>query len=128
MLIAGVMRFNAEGRVLISVGNPVVGFNGGTPVDEDGFVVTSVPPPDAYLGGLGYLESDDICARSSLPAFFSGPFAMDSAGALALALTEPISHYVAGIPFVADGRVAVAFSGPPDFHAFDSGFNQQAFD
>lgn len=127
MLTAGCVRFNAAGRVIISLSGPVVAFNGGTPVNIDGAIVVEDNPPDAYVGGFGFKANQPICARQGLGnGTYIGGFARDSVGGLALALDEPITGYIAGIPVVADGRVAVVFEGPIppiDTGAFSNGFS-----
>jgi hypothetical protein len=74
------------------------------------------------------MRNQPICTREIVPQSYEGGLGRDSVGRLALALLEPIAGFIAGIPVVADGRVAVAFDGPPpNIHAFDNGFDQQAF-
>ena len=125
MITAGCLSYNAEGRVLVSVGVPVINFNGGTPIAADGSVVVAEADPDVFLIGLGYKADGTICARdTSSISGYGGGLARDSVGGLALALTGPITDYTAGIPLVDDGRVAVAFTGvPPAFDGYTNGFS-----
>lgn len=129
MLISGVLKFDAGGRVIIAPLSPVVAFNGGTPISDTGALSGSVLDPSLYLASLGYRTGGSICAREA-PASGNdqGGLARDSVGALALALVEPIVGYIAGIPIVADGRMAVTFESPPPVvGGFDVGFDQAAF-
>lgn len=127
MLIAGVLRFSATGRVLIASGEPGVDFNGGTPVSGSGVLAGTAADPNAFLAGLGY-EETRLCAREGPVDGETGGLARTGVGSLALALTEPITHYLAGLPLVADGRLAVELVAPVVTSAFTNGFDQLAYD
>lgn len=129
MPTAGCMRFSPEGRVYVTLLALPVAFNGGTPTAANGAVAVTQDDPEVFLGGFGYRGDDRICGREILPSGdYQGGLARDSAGGLALALTEPIESYIAGIPVVADGRVAVAILDPPlQPSGFDQGFDDSAF-
>lgn len=126
MLIAGVLRFSATGRVLITTSLPGLNFNGGTPISETGALAASAADPESFLAGLGY-DENRLCAREGVIDGDQGGLARTGVGSLALALTEPITGYIAGLPVTADGRLAVEFETPPETSAFTDGFDQQAF-
>lgn len=126
MLIAGVLRFSATGRVLITASLPGRDFNGGTPIAETGALAASAGDPETFLAGIGYDESR-LCAREGTIVGDYGGLARTGVGSLALALTEPIAGYIAGLPVTADGRLAVEFDDPPESSAFTDGFDQAAF-
>jgi hypothetical protein len=124
------MKFDAGGRVIISVEVPPVAFNGGTPITESGAISFASADPQVFLGSLGYVNAGAICARAVLPASDGqGGFGRDAAGGLAIATSEPIVGYIAGIPIVADGRIAVSIEGPPppNTSGFTNGFDATAF-
>jgi hypothetical protein len=131
VLIAGVMKLDAAGRVIVAIDGVPTAFNGGTPVTASGAVAMASGAPETFLGSLGYVSDGAICARQVVPADPSGQggFARDSAGGLAIAVSEPIAAYIAGIPVVADGRVAVSLEGPPPVNTsgFDAGYESSAF-
>lgn len=128
MPTAGCMRFSPSGRIIVSLDGPVINFNGGTPTNVVGAVVVEDNPPDVFLGGYGFKNQGPICARAGIgDGSDYGGLARDSAGQLALATSEPITSYIAGMPVVADGRLAVEFEVPPPTNrgfnfGFDGGF------
>lgn len=127
MLNAGCLRFTASGRVACTgLGVPVF-FSGGVPVDITGAVCFSPSTQDLYLAGIGYRTSTRICGDLGPLSGFEGPFARSANGGLALAALEPITNYYAGIPLVADGRVAVEFETPIVPSAFSFAFDDDAF-
>lgn len=127
MLVAGVLRFSATGRVLISSGLPGLNFNGGTPITADNTLAGTAADPNTYVAGLGY-EETRLCAREgAVDGTLGGVFARTGIGSLALALTEPITHYIAGLPVTEDGRLAVELVEPVISSAFSNGFDQSAF-
>jgi hypothetical protein len=129
MLIAGVMKLDAAGRVIAAVDGVPVAFNGGTPVTASGAIAAASTNPEVFLGSIGYITDGAICARNVAGQAGPGGFARDSAGGLAYALTEPIAAYIAGIPVTTDGRIAISLEGPPPVNTsgFDNGFDQTAF-
>lgn len=128
MINAGVMRFSPNGRVVVSDSTPPVVFSGGVPLDAAGAVCISPTAPDLYLAGLGYRTSTRLCAGvSPLISGPPSPLGRDAVGGLALADTGPIAYYYAGIPLVADGRVAVFFDSPPLVSEFSLAFDQNAY-
>lgn len=131
MLTAGVLKLNAEGRVLIALDSVMTDFNGGSPLRADGLLLgADAAVPEVYIEGFGYLGSGAICVRA-LPPLGGGLIdpLRDEIGNLALALTEPIVGFTAGCPIVADGRLACALAGPPPLNlsAFTGGFQTNAF-
>ena len=124
MITAGCLNFSPEGRVLVDVVNPPVTFSGGTPIAETGGVAVSGADPEVYLSGLGYMAEGAVCARQGSVSGYDGGFARTGVGSLALATTEPIAYYQAGVPLVADGRVAVKIiNPPPGLRAFSDGYD-----
>lgn len=128
MLVSGVLKFGATGRVICDGEGVPVDFCGGVPLDINGSVCISPSTPDLYLAGIGYRTSTRICAGTGVPSNFDGPFPRDAVGGLSLAETGPIVGYYAGIPFVADGRIAVELLNPPPVSAFSFAYDDLAFD
>lgn len=128
MLTAGVLRFNAAGRVVCTGEDPPVDFSGGVPLSATGAVCISPSAPDLFLGGLGYRNSTRLCAGIS-PVIPNpdNPLGRDSVGGLALAETEPITNYWCGIPLTADGRVAVFLEDPIFVSAFSLAYDDLAY-
>lgn len=128
MITAGILRFSPEGRVVCTGEGAPVAFSGGVPVDATGALCISPSTPDIFLGGLGYRTSTRLCAGiNPLAPNNNQPLGRDSVGGLALAETEPIAFYYAGIPLVADGRVAVFLETPIFISAFSLGYDQNAY-
>lgn len=127
MLTAGVLRFNAAGRVVCTGEDPPVDFSGGVPLSASGAVCLSPSTPDLFLGGIGYRNSTRLCGAVAPLVPGDQPLARDAVGGLALAETEPITHYYAGIPLVADGRVAVFLEDPIFVSAFSLAYDDLAY-
>lgn len=128
MLVSGVLKFGATGRVICDGEGVPRDFCGGVPLDINGSVCISPSTPDLYLAGIGYRTSTRICAGVGISAGFEGPFARDASGGLALAEADPIVGYYAGIPYTADGRIAVEILNPPPVSAFSFAYDDLAFD
>lgn len=107
-------------------------FNGGTPADITGKALIA-PFASGYnvevsRGGIGYHSSGAVVTDLIGPVVAHvGGVPITDVGALAIEVAAPVS-YVAGIPMAASGRVAFGPTvAPTNLHAFDSGFDQGAF-
>lgn len=126
MLIAGILKFDAQGRIVIGTGESV-DFNGGTPIAADGTLASAVDvAPETFLAGIGYLG--DRITNSNNPLLPPEGPVTNGDGQLAVDTGLP-AYWYAGLPFTAGGRLSVSPGGPPpDLGEFDLGFDQQAFD
>jgi hypothetical protein len=101
-------------------------FNGGTPM-LDGLLCLAELAPTEWIGGWSYVQNGRICAIQGLNPV-NGPFAQD--GQLTISVQNTgIAYYWCGLPFLANGRMAVSFGvvPPPDTGAFSNAFSN-AFD
>ena len=126
MLNHQLLTFDANGHVMCVLGEVPTEFNGGTPTN-DGLLCIAELPPTEYLGGWSYINNGCACAIQGLNPV-NGPFAADNRLAISVQNTG-IDHYWCGLPFLANGRMAVSFgiTPPPDTGAFSNAFSN-AFD
>lgn len=101
MIVSGHLRFTPSGRVRVSREAPT-NVNCNTPTKANGVLCyTEEPPePDAYNDEIGYANDGSVCVQ------LIAPTRSEDRG-LRIATTEPIACYWNGLPFTADGRVAV---------------------
>ena len=127
MLNHQLLKFDAEGRVILSL-EDTIDFNGGTPVAADGGLAGAPDgTPDTFLGGIGYLNSGNLTDSSS-PLLPPGGILTGNNGQVRVSTALP-THWYAGLPMTADGRLAVSpgITPPVDLGAFDQAFSN-AFD
>jgi hypothetical protein len=127
MLIAGVLKFDEQGRIILSAG-PAIDFNGGTPIAADGGLATLADgEPDVFLGGIGYMAPGAITDNAN-PLIPGGGVFRNGLGQIRISF-DPPAYYYAGLPLTADGHLSVSGGVPPpvDLGAYDSGFDN-AFD
>lgn len=121
MLVAGVLKFDAQGRIIVS-GAPPVTFNGGTPIAADGSLAAAIDVvPHVFIGGIGYTHRGRIC-NSSSPLIPPGGVLTNELGQLAVDTSPPVLSY-AGLPITAAGRLSVS-SVAPSTTGFDDGFSE----
>jgi len=123
---------DAGGRLknIAVVSFPAPYFNGGTPLSSLQELVTATGAPTKFNGGLGYLDSGALCIDGSgaIAGYTPGGLPVTAAGLLCVSVNQAVATWNAGIPFGAGGRVSLATaSGFLNLHAFDSGFDQTAF-
>ena len=121
MLNHQLLSFDANGHVRCSLTLVPNEFNGGTPTNGDLLCLAEVPPVD-YVGGWTFAANGCACAVQGLnPA--NGPFADDNRLAISPAVTG-IAWYWCGLPFLANGRLAVSFGvvPPPVLFAFSNAY------
>jgi len=127
MLIAGVLKFDPEGRIILSA-NPVHDFNGGTPIAEDGGLATSAGAnPQIHLAAIGYLNDGRVTDSDNPLTPRGGPIT-GGLGQIRISTGLPVMWY-AGLPLTAERFLAVHPTGPHpvDHGAFDTGYDN-AFD
>lgn len=122
MLIAGVLKFDPQGRIIASA-LPPVDFNGGTPIAADGGLAAAPgADPDVLLAAIGYLNNGAITDSDNPLVGHGGPLTNPS-GQLRISNGLP-AYYYAGLPLTADGFLAISPGAPPpDIGAFDDGFD-----
>jgi len=127
MLVAGLLKFDPEGRVILSTELPV-DFNGGTPIAADGGL-SSEPGglPDNFLGGIGYTSPGQLTDSDNPLIVGEGPVT-DPTGSLRVSNNLPVFWY-AGLPLDGEGRLCISpgIVPPVDLGEFDFGFDM-AFD
>lgn len=114
-VVAGMLSFNANGRVQCTLTAPV-DFGSGTPIGPAGrLAVATVGGAIALLlAGIPLTANRRICVTlGGVPAFFSQSYAFDAAGRVLFDTSAPIAFYVAGIPRTASGAVAAGPSINP---------------
>jgi len=102
---AGVLRFDALGRILTTTANPGAHFNGGTPI-VNGYLCTTPGPPAIYNGGFGYGARGRVCETQAILPAFDAPFLNDLGEVLGT--TDPPAYHYAGLPLAASGRLCLA--------------------
>jgi len=130
---SGVLAFDGTGRIkALSVADfPLPKFNGGTPTGELGSLVVgafaSGYTAEAWVGGLPYTFS------GALVVDFFGSIAHHVAGipmtanGVAVDAGDAISWAPGGLPLSVIGKLCLAVTDPVDVHAFNNGFDQDAF-
>lgn len=128
MLTAGMLKFDPQGRVIISA-LPPVQFNGGTPIAADGSLSTDAGGlPNLYLAAIGYL-TDGRLTDSNNPLTPRGGPLTNNQGQIRISNGLPAIWY-AGLPLTAEGFLSVSDGIIPPVigpGAFDQGFDN-AFD
>jgi hypothetical protein len=102
---AGVLRYDALGRVLTTTANPGPHFNGGTPI-LNGYLCITPGPPIYYNGGFGYGIRGRVGETQAILPAFDAPFQNDQGEILGT--TDPPAYYYAGLPLSAAGRLCLA--------------------
>lgn len=134
MLNAGVLSFDAAGRIrVLSVADfPAPNFNGGTPSSQLRELVVgpsaSGYTPAVWVGGLPYTVEGAL-VTDKVGAIIAHVGAVPlTANGVAGSEDQTVAYWEQGMPFDAAGRLA---GTPPgiiiNLHAFDSGFDQQAY-
>lgn len=125
MLNAGVLRFDAAGRIRCTLSLPTH-FNGGTPTNQ-GLLSgnNGVPNAGSFLGGLGYLAGGDLAMFNAAPAAYIGGLPVTAAGQLCVDATGTLTpnRWVAGIPLSGERVCLAAPEAPVTGTGFDSGFD-----
>lgn len=98
MIVAGHLTFDQFGRVLCKRVAPL--YLGHTPTRDGLLCFEDNLNPVYFVDELGYGADGRICVQA-LPASLAGD------KSLRVATTEPIVSYWLGLPFTADGRLAV---------------------
>jgi hypothetical protein len=127
MLIAGVLRFDAQGRIIISAGPPV-DFNGGTPIAADGgLAADSVGLPNIFLAAIGYTAEGRLTDDANPLVAPGGPITNEN-GSVRIS-TDPPALWYAGLPLTAEGFLSISDGIDPVIGpgAYDQGFDN-AFD
>ena len=128
MLIAGVLKFDPQGRIILSAGPPVDS-NGGTPVGADGGLSAAAgSDPALYFASIGYLDDGSITDSDSPLVAAGGPLT-NALGQIRISFDLPVYWY-AGLPLTAEGFLSISDGVVPPVigpGAFDLGFNN-AFD
>jgi hypothetical protein len=107
-LNAGLLAFDATGRVRCSINPPVLS-TGGTPTTAAGLLAISANAPTLYVGGLGYHGPSQNALAVDVggaASFYNAGFGFTSAGRLALDSVGAITVYLARIPRTAGGGIA----------------------
>jgi len=107
MLTAGVLKFDLQGRILLS-SKPAVNFNGGTPIAADGgLAVAAGATPQRFLAAIGYLDSGAI-TDSTNPLVLPGPgVATNTLGQIRISTALP-AYWYAGLPLTAEGYLSTS--------------------
>lgn len=130
MLNAGVLRFDANGRIRNTVSAPT-DFNGGTPTNQGLLcVVLSAAAPGGYAQGMGFETGGQMSAEGSPSTTIPLQGGLQQGSATrrtGVAVVGTIAGYVAGLPVSAAGLLvlatAEAVAGTGGFSSgFSSGF------
>ena len=107
MLTAGVLKFDLQGRILLS-SKPPVNFNGGTPTAADGgLAVAAGATPQLFLAAIGYLNNGAL-TDSNNPLVPQGPgVATNTLGQVRIS-TDPPVYWYAGLPLTAQGFLSTS--------------------
>ena len=128
MLIAGVLKFDPQGRIILSAGPPV-DFNGGTPIGADGGLAAAAgSDPALYFASIGYLDDGSITDSDNPLVPGVGPLT-NGLGQIRIS-TDPPVYWYAGLPLTAEGFLSISDGIIPPVvgpGAFDQGFDN-AFD
>ena len=109
---------------------PLPRFNGGTPLSQLGELVTSATAPDVYNDGLGYTTAGALCidTAGAIAKYAPGGMPLTAADRAAVSVAGVATRWLAGLPFDAGGRLALATaSGFLNLHGFTTGFAQTGF-
>jgi hypothetical protein len=108
MLNAGVLRFDASGRIRWTTALPL-DFNGGTPTNN-GLLAGNNAIPTRFVAGLGYVVGDGLAAFNSAPVNWVGGIPLNANGQVCVDATGSavVASYVSGLPLTADGKLALA--------------------
>lgn len=124
MLTAGVLKLDAQGRIIISAGPPV-DFNGGTPIAADGGLATDAGgTADLFLAAIGYTNVGRLTDSNNPLIGPGGPITNEN-GSLRVSFDPPAMYY-AGLPLTADGHLSISDGIIPPVigpGAFDQGFD-----
>jgi hypothetical protein len=126
MLNAGVLRFDATGRIRQTASSSTDG-NGGTPTIQ-GLLSAGNVAIEAGWNGLPYFNSGQgiLCGQGigTTVSFAPGGIPMNSAGMVEVDAVGAIAYWNAGLPYTAAHRLAVALpESPVAASAFDNGFD-----
>jgi hypothetical protein len=128
MLTAGVLRFDPQGRIIISAGPPV-DFNGGTPIAADGGLSTAAGGvPDVFIAAIGYTNVGRLTDSDNPLTPHTAPIT-NELGQIRISFGLPAMYY-AGLPLTAEGFLSISDGIIPPVigpGAFDQGFDN-AFD
>lgn len=108
MLCSGMLKISDLGRVRISASANGVQMSNGTPTTAGGLLaVQAFVAPEVFANGLGYHAPLNVSAGIGAIANFSQGLAFMSTGQLVVNDTDPIATYFCGLPFTAQGALAV---------------------
>lgn len=126
MLNHQLLSFDVNGHIVCSLTDVPTDFNAGTPMFGNKLCLAELPPV-SFLGGWSFIGNGCICAIQGLNPV-NGPMADDDRLAISV-VNSGIAWYWCGLPFLANGRLAVSFGAapPPDTGAFSNAFSN-AFD
>ena len=113
MLIAGVLKFDPQGRIYLSA-KPALNFNGGTPIAADGGLAAALSgtAPDLHLAALGYLADGRLTDNSNPLVNPGGGVVTNGLGQIRISTDLPVYWY-AGLPLTAAGHLACSPRGLP---------------
>jgi len=123
MLNHQLLKFDPEGRVILTTAEAVY-FNGGTPIALDGGLAgTGGALPDAFLGGIGYTNIERLTDSDNPLVPGEGPLT-NRDGQVRISTDLP-THWYAGLPITAEGFLAVSpgVVPPVDLGAFNNSFD-----
>jgi hypothetical protein len=107
MFSAGMLVYGTGGRVRTTPNAPVAD-SGSTPVNAQGrLALTLTNPVAVYSSGVPFDAQRRVCVTADPPAGFSNGFAFSANGRLCIAQAGPITGYAAGIPRTASGAIAI---------------------
>jgi hypothetical protein len=107
MFSAGMLIYGTGGRVRTTPNAPVSD-SGSTPVNAQGrLAVTLADPVASYSSGIPYDAQRRVCLTADAPAVFANGLAFAANGRLCVAQAGAIVSYLAGLPRVASGAIAI---------------------
>lgn len=127
MITAGMLKFDPEGRVILSTSDPVT-YGGGTPIAADGGLSAALDVvPDVFNNALGYFNNGKL-TNSNNPLIPGAGVLSNRLGQVRIS-TELPAFWYAGLPLTVDGHLAISpgVVPPPDEGAFSNAFSN-AFD
>jgi hypothetical protein len=96
--------------------------------DEDPPVVTpQIAEIEVHVGGLPYDANDALIVEQELPTSYVGGVGITSAGGVAVDTEGAITHYNAGLPYTAEGCLAVVEGSVEMLGAFSPDFSDEEF-
>lgn len=107
MLIAGVLKFDLQGRIILGTG-PALNFNGGTPITASGgLAAVAGANPQLHFAAIGYLADGRITDSTSPLVTPGGGVVTNELGQIRISNDLPVYWY-AGLPLTAQGYLSVS--------------------